>query len=72
MIGDNQHIDSLGTIRWYDNDGHVHREDGPAIIWPDGDMYWCLHDNHYNSFNKWLKLSPISDEQKLLLRLQYG
>ena len=24
--------------------GHYHREDGPAVIYPDGDQFWCRDD----------------------------
>jgi hypothetical protein len=63
-------IDTYGTIRWYDADGHVHRLDGPAIIWTDGDVYWCLNGVPY-LFHQWLKRAPISDEDKMMLRLRY-
>tara|TARA_R110000868_G_scaffold77151_3_gene221248 strand:+ start:1825 stop:2085 length:261 start_codon:yes stop_codon:yes gene_type:complete len=35
-------IDSLGTKKWHLN-GLVHREDGPAIIWYNGDKSWYLN-----------------------------
>lgn len=28
-----------GIIHWRQN-GYIHREDGPAIIYPSGDQYW--------------------------------
>lgn len=31
--------DHLGTWRWF-KDGVLHRENGPAIEWDDGDKYW--------------------------------
>jgi len=34
---------SDGTKRWFLN-GKLHREDGPAIEWPDGKKYWYLND----------------------------
>lgn len=24
--------------------GHYHREDGPAVIYPNGDQFWCRND----------------------------
>ena len=33
------YIDERGSNRWYKN-GVLHREDGPAIIWYDGDQWW--------------------------------
>jgi len=47
-----------------------HREDGPAIMWEDGTKSWYLNDIEY-SFEKWLKLTPISDDEKVFLRLKY-
>ena len=32
-------VDEVGTKRWYLN-GKLHREDGPAIEWPSGDLFW--------------------------------
>ena len=32
----NPEIDSLGTKRWYNELGQLHRIDGPAIIYTDG------------------------------------
>ena len=31
-----------GVTEWY-VDGKYHREDGPAVIWKDGEMEWLLH-----------------------------
>ena len=65
------YIDRFDNVRWYDEDGHVHREDGPARMDHDGSFLWCLNGHAYG-FHQWLKNTPITDEQKLLLRLQYG
>lgn len=32
-------VDEDGIQRWYQN-GQLHREDGPAIIWANGDKHW--------------------------------
>lgn len=37
-----KYIEPNGTIRWYKN-GHIHREDGPAIIYSDGQQEWYLN-----------------------------
>jgi hypothetical protein len=64
-------MDNKYIHRWYyDTKGFPHREDGPALIYPNGQAYWYLHGTLY-TFNEYLKLTPIPDEQKLLLRLQY-
>ena len=36
--------DNLGNKRWYVND-KLHRTDGPAIEFADGDKFWYLNDN---------------------------
>jgi len=33
-----------GTKKWY-VDGKLHREDGPAIEWPNGNKEWYINDN---------------------------
>lgn len=35
---------SCGT-QLYLSEGKKHREDGPAMINPDGSMLWCIDDN---------------------------
>jgi hypothetical protein len=32
--------DDDGTQFWYNAEGWLHREDGPAVIWTDGDEEW--------------------------------
>ena len=36
-------VDEYGTARWYNEDGQLHREDGPAIEWANGDKSWWLN-----------------------------
>ena len=36
--------DEYGTIRWYNEEGQLHREDGPAIEWDDGHKAWYKND----------------------------
>jgi len=33
-------VDQLGNIR-YTKNGKEHREDGPAVIYPTGEQFWC-------------------------------
>ncbi len=35
--------DSSGTTVWALN-GQIHREDGPAVEYPDGSKHWYLND----------------------------
>jgi len=59
-----------GNKFWLVNN-KFHQEDGPAIIYPDGSICWYLNGLSY-SFEEWLKLTPISDEEKIFLRLKYS
>ena len=37
-----------GAVRWLDDEGHFHREDGPAAVLDDGAHFWCRHgDFHF-------------------------
>jgi len=36
-------IDKYGHKHWYDSDGELHREDGPAIEWAHGGKEWVKH-----------------------------
>jgi hypothetical protein len=37
-------VDEKGIIRWYNEKNQLHREDGPAIIYADGDKEWFIND----------------------------
>jgi hypothetical protein len=78
---DGRWLHNDGDVYWYNEAGDVHREDGPAVIRNDQNLNnaypsWSKLSWRFNGaayeFNEWIKLTPISDEQKLLLRLQYG
>jgi hypothetical protein len=57
-------IDSYGNKRYY-KDGKLHREDGPAIEWVNGDKY--LFSNTFTAHNDWyfngLKINCSSQEE---------
>jgi len=38
----NPHIDIVGTKRWFNKKGQLHRTDGPAKIWKDGEKHWFI------------------------------
>jgi len=66
------YLGSNGGMFWYNKEGQYHREDGPAIINEDGAAaLWCLNDKEY-TFDDWCIELNKSDEEKMLLRLQYG
>jgi hypothetical protein len=59
-----------GSQFWFIH-GERHRTDGPASMYTNGDNYWWLDGIPY-PFDIWLALTPLDEEQKLLLKLQYG
>jgi hypothetical protein len=34
-------IDKAGTKTWYNSNGQIHRDGGPAIEFASGDKLWC-------------------------------
>jgi hypothetical protein len=40
---DLKHISAFGTEYWKDDNGSFHRDDGPAVIHPDGTQFWYQH-----------------------------
>lgn len=60
------------SVEWYYFKGQKHRVDGPAYITYDGKIAWYLYDTYYSTFTKWLKHTPLDEEQKLMLKLMYG
>jgi hypothetical protein len=52
--------------------GEVHREDGPAVEHANGVNSWYLHGK-YLKFDAWLnKNQTLTEEDKVMLKLQYG
>ena len=40
-------VDSDGSRRYYNADGQLHREDGPAQVGSDGTKLWCINGNYH-------------------------
>jgi hypothetical protein len=61
-----------GDKFWYLND-KLHRTDGPAVVrsnWRNNT--WWLNDRVF-SFDAWLEANTeLTDEQQVMLKLQYG
>ena len=57
-----------GTLVWYKK-GKIHREKGPAVIYANGDTEYFLSGVRFQ-FDDWIKLTPISEEDKLALLLE--
>jgi hypothetical protein len=52
--------------------GSTHRTDGPAVEFADGYVEFRLRGRYY-TFEEWLEANTeISDEEKVMMKLQYG
>jgi hypothetical protein len=40
-------VDDSGIIKWYNENNEFHREDGPAVVWSNGDKFWYLNDKRH-------------------------
>lgn len=49
----------------------LHRDDGPAVIYSDGDMEWCINGTEY-TFEEYCEELNLSQEQVLKLALKYN
>lgn len=58
---------------WYIIDPHVkhHRENGPALIWSDGNINWFLNGKEYTEKEYWQELykRKIITKEKLFLKI---
>ena len=36
-------VDEYGTIRYYNDEGQLHKEDGPAIEYSNGEKFWYIN-----------------------------
>ena len=53
-------------IEWYLND-KLHREDGPAIEYANGDRWWCLNGQQYSEQEFLNKMSPAPTTEWVLV-----
>ena len=60
-----------GTIEYLNEDGEIHREDGPAAVWYSGEIWWFLNGERL-SFSEWSDRLGKSDPEKAFLLLKYG
>ena len=74
-------VDEYGTKRWYLN-GELHREDGPAVEWDDGDEYWYLNGDLHreggpavelvNGYKIWYLNDDLHREDGPAIEYAYG
>jgi len=60
-----RYINDFNGVQYWYKDGLLHREDGPAEIWPNGYLYWYLNDICYSRedyYRELHKRGVISDE----------
>ena len=67
-------IDCIDRIEWRNKTGKLHRVDGPAIEWRDGDREWYINDElhrldgpaieFYDGTVKWYINGKICNEQE--------
>tara|TARA_B110000238_G_C15948575_1_gene362191 strand:+ start:115 stop:402 length:288 start_codon:yes stop_codon:yes gene_type:complete len=59
-----------GINIWYLN-GDLHRTDGPSVDRPDAVTRFHLYGCAY-TFDEWIGRSSLTDEEKVMMKLQYG
>jgi hypothetical protein len=57
-----KHVNKFGAIFWRDGAMGLHREDGPAVIYPNGKEWWYLNG----------KLFTTPEDMPLKLYIQYA
>jgi hypothetical protein len=40
-------FDADGDVRYYNNKKYLHRLDGPAVIWANGDKHWFINGKRH-------------------------
>jgi hypothetical protein len=40
-------INEFRTIRWYNDAGEIHRDDGPAVEYENGDKLWYINGKRH-------------------------
>ena len=70
-LSDGSWVDNSGRVTWYNADGQLSREDGPAVININNNVRWFYCDTEYR-FSNWCYKVGCSDEAKMMLRLRYG
>jgi len=50
-------VDKYGTIRYYNKNDELHREDGPAVITNNGGKFWFINDKRHRNDGPAVELS---------------
>jgi hypothetical protein len=64
-------LNNDGNLIWTNSKGGLHREDGPAVIFSDGDGNHFINAKYHTKFRwlQWLKSGQSSLDQKTILKL---
>jgi hypothetical protein len=63
-------ITTSGILYWFKN-GRIHRNDGPAIIFPDGSYRWAIDGLFFSNKKLFQTYSKNTDEDMTALLLKY-
>ncbi len=53
-------VDDYGTTRWYNEQGKLHRENGPAIEYEDGEKWWWLNGISYSKLEWEIEVAKLN------------
>lgn len=70
MTSINRKTNINGFQCWWSGDWR-HRNDGPAVIYPDGRVEWWLNNN-VHTFTSWCKAVKLLPEEIVEMKLLYG
>jgi beta-glucanase (GH16 family) len=63
---------SIFGSKFWELNGKIHRTDGPAVEYTDDTVRWYLDGAKYE-FEEWLdRTTGLTDEEKVMMKLQYG
>ena len=74
------HIDKRGTKRWFDENGNLHRLDGPAVEYADGSCAWFIDGKYHrldgpaverknDQFGWWVNGKPVPEKDHPFVKL---
>ena len=64
-------IDSYGITRYVNDQEFLHRNDGPAVLFPEGNCEWWLYGIPY-TFPLWCIRANKTEEEIVILKLKYN
>jgi hypothetical protein len=71
-MSSNPEITPGGHQYWFNSNRKFHREDGPAIIYADGELRWYINSALYNDNKSYQEAANLSNEDMTVIVLKYG